>query len=486
MWAGAVVSANLILMAGIAVSLGALFYLVYYYGWTGRRHFADPIGAGWYFGVPITILAVLFASLRLKPSYKIATAVSGFALGMAVYGVELYLNILQHARFGADKALLALDGESKEVKREAARIAKQFGVDVDTRDRLQVIEDFAKQGIEAVPPIRLPIFVNGTEIMPLGGISDKMTVVCNQNGEYLTFRSDEHGFHNAKGVWQSINLKAVAVGNSFTMGYCVPSDKNYVALMNERYPGILNLAMAGEGPLSILAVLKEYLEPLQPKRVLWFYFEGNNLAELQDEKRSPILMRYLKEDFRQGLAGRQNDIDDALMNYVKTQRAKGSGGMRGRSYDFLDRTRDVVKLNELRKQFGLVHGTSKVEMAITSTATLNLFREILAQAKQRVVGWGGKLYFIYLPNWERFAQGDPGIGGRQRAQVLGFVNALGLPLIDLLPAFESQDRPLSLFPFRRPGHYNEKGHRLVADEVLKAMSQGGHIRESAGSEARVG
>src|SRR6266508_2260504 len=117
--------------------------------------------------------------------------------------------------------------------------------------------EFAKQGIEAVPQILLPIFdqqtgdgvksairINGVEVMPLSGISDKMTVVCNQNGDYLTYRSDEHGFHHPKGNWGSRNLEIAAVGNSFTMGYCVPSEKNFVALMRERCPAILNLGMA--------------------------------------------------------------------------------------------------------------------------------------------------------------------------------------------------------------------------------------------------
>jgi len=477
--------ANLVLIGGGSASLIVLAYLLYYYGWTGRRHFATPTGVGWYFVLPIAIFAVLLISLRFKPSYRITAAVLSLVLTTSMYGVELYLNALEHARFRPDKALLALEGESTEVKQQAAKIAKQFGVDVDTRDSIEVIEEFAKQGVEAVPQIILPIFdqqiddgvkaaihINSVEVMPLSGISDKMTVVCNQNGDYLTYRSDEHGFHNPRGSWPSSNLELAAVGNSFTMGYCVPSDKNYVALMKERYPGVLNLGMPGEGPLHILAMLKEYLEPLQPKRVLWFYFEGNNLAELQHEKRSPLLMRYMQDGFSQGLMGRQGEIDHALSAYVKIQQAKKVSEPHNRPHSALARMRDIVKLTGLRMQLGMVYGRSTAEMETVSEANVSLFHDILGRAKQRVGAWGGQIYFIYLPGWDRYVRAGPGIGGQQRAQILSRVNSLGLSLVDVLPAFAAQADPLSLFPFQRSGHYNEKGHRLVANEVLKSISSG--------------
>ena len=102
------------------------------------------------------------------------------------------------------------------------------------------------------------------------------------------------------------HIDIVAVGNSFTLGYCVPSDKNFVALIRRRYPGTLNLGMPGKGPLQVLATLKEYGVLLKPKLVLWFYSEANSLPELQYEKQSRILMRYLSGDFTQGLLARQS------------------------------------------------------------------------------------------------------------------------------------------------------------------------------------
>ena len=49
-------------------------------------------------------------------------------------------------------------------------------------------------------------------------------------------------------------------------------------------------------------------------------------------------------------------------------------------------------------------------------------------------------------------------------------NALTIPVIDVEPAFQAHDDPLSLFPFRRFGHYNEQGNQIVADTILRVLS----------------
>jgi lysophospholipase L1-like esterase len=96
---------------------------------------------------------------------------------------------------------------------------------------------------------------------------------------------------------------------------------------------------------------------------------------------------------------------------------------------------------------------------------VDLFREILSQAKSRVSASGGTLYFVYLPGNDAYID----MARKERPRILDLVRALGIPLIDIVPAFQAQSDPLSLFPFRGPGHYNKQGHRLVAEEVLKTL-----------------
>ena len=98
-----------------------------------------------------------------------------------------------------------------------------------------------------------------------------------------------------------------------------------------------------------------------------------------------------------------------------------------------------------------------------------LFREILSQAKTRVDAWGGQLYFVYLPEWARYND-YTSWGKTKRGSVLTMIESLGIPIVDIDPAFQANGDPLSLFPFRGLGHYNETGHRLVAEEVLRSLS----------------
>ena len=54
--------------------------------------------------------------------------------------------------------------------------------------------------------------------------------------------------------------------------------------------------------------------------------------------------------------------------------------------------------------------------------------------------------------------------------MLKVVNGLGIPVIDLEPRFQAESDPLSLFPFRKFGHYNERGNKLVAEAVLRTLA----------------
>jgi len=43
-------------------------------------------------------------------------------------------------------------------------------------------------------------------------------------------------------------------------------------------------------------------------------------------------------------------------------------------------------------------------------------------------------------------------------------------VIDVQPAFQAQDDPLSLFPFRKFGHYDERGNRVVASTLIRSLT----------------
>jgi hypothetical protein len=234
--------------------------------------------------------------------------------------------------------------------------------------------------------------------------------------------------------------------------------------------------MAGNGPLVELGTLREYAAAFSPRVVLWFYFE-NDLIELQKEEQNSLLLRYLDGDFRQGLVSIQEDIDHALGAFIEGEKA-ALMSQRFRKPErqpraYLDRLSSFVKLSQLRKKIGFIYGSTpeqEAKLAGFYGLTMDLFRKTLTHAKILTEQSGGKLVFVYLPGWGHYGN-EIGVREEARDQVLAIVRSLNLSLIDIHRVFQSHSDPLSLFPFRGFGHYNEEGHRLVAEEVLSEVAK---------------
>jgi hypothetical protein len=139
---------------------------------------------------------------------------------------------------------------------------------------------------------------------------------------------------------------------------------------------------------------------------------------------------------------------------------------------------EIIKLSETRQRLSLVDGNrietllknDPVEPRSKDRPAIELLHEILLRAKSLVGSWGGKLYFVYLPASNRYTNEQLNLG---RPAVLQTADKAGIPIIDIYPVFLAQKDPLSLFPLRFPYycHYSEKGHRLVAEEVLRSIAE---------------
>ncbi|NEP28791.1 MAG: hypothetical protein F6K49_45270, partial [Moorea sp. SIO3I6] len=401
------------------------------------------------------ILLFSFAVLKWRNETKVNFALALLSIGLALYLLEVLLFL--GVAGGMRKAI------EKRIRLEGLKRAQQSGVPFDRRTKLQVLMDLRKEGIEAYPAFPASI-LRGTEgvdvdenhIYPLSGVSNKLTILCNESGEWSVYQSDEHGFNNPPGIYENRGLDMVLIGDSFTHGSCVKPGEDIGGQLRQRNRQLLNLGNSSNGPLTELATLKEYGAPLRPRIVLWFYFEANDLQDIISEKKFSFLLQYLERDFSQGLLKRQPEIDQILVNYIKKQE-KSEAYRNSLSY----KVRSISRLYDLRRELRFI--TSKLSQSQASS--LPLFRKILSEAKDEVNSWDGQLYFVYLPAWNRYGRTSNNDNLHYRNNVLSLVEELEIPIIDFHEVMSTHPDPLSLFPFQIYLHYTAEGYRLLAEQI---------------------
>jgi hypothetical protein len=355
--------------------------------------------------------------------------------------------------------------------------ARAVGVSYDARGPLEVVADLRRGGVQAYPTIPLrslvsqapdgtwvsPVRLGGREAFPLGGISRVHTVLDNETGRYGEYDADEHGFNNPPGAWSGAPVSVVLVGDSFTQGCGVPPDSNLAAHLGRRFPRTVNLGIASSGPLAELGELREYGPILRPRVVIWNYF-GNDLIDLDIEKRS-LLARYVEPGFRQDLAAHQDELDRQMKAIIDAAAAQelGASARLGRFARFM----------RLRTLAGVAVNPAPPR----PPPDLALFQRVIHEAKVAVESWGGRLWFVYLPSWDRYGRrGPPPDDGR--VEVLAAAAREGLTALDLSELFDRQPAPLELFPYRLNGHYSALGYRVAGVELADRLAASGLLADA--------
>lgn len=367
---------------------------------------------------------------------------------LALYMVEIFLYLWEPTPWRRDNT------------REKA--AKKAGISYDIRTKWQVVQDLRRNGVDAYPAVFPHYFLpNGlmTEknaIVNLSGISMKTTVLCNESGEWITYVADEYGFNNPPGSWGEKETDIMLIGDSFVHGGCVKPGEDLGGQLRKYGWKVINVAMGGNGPLMELASLKEYAEPIKPKNVLWVYYEDNDFVDFQREKRSDLLRRYLENDFSQNLIHRQPEVDKALRHYIERELKTNVP-----KHDIFV----IIRLKHLMEKFKHLKRVL-VKKEYTFPPPEPLFGEVLKSARDRVNAWGGRLYFVYLPQWSRYVKKVDHDQWRNRKEVLSIVQELNVPIIDLhQEVFLNHPDPLSLVPLRLYGHYNAEAYKLIAAAI---------------------
>ena len=86
------------------------------------------------------------------------------------------------------------------------------------------------------------------------------------------------------------------IGDSYVQGACVDQESSISFLLKDKgINNVVNLSNSGIGPISELTMLSKYQKFLKPKKIFWFYYEGNDLNDLEREIENEYLFRAFKD-----------------------------------------------------------------------------------------------------------------------------------------------------------------------------------------------
>ncbi len=402
------------------------------FGWTGSVFF---------FGFPLVVGAILVALLRLERPWKINFVLSLVSLMTALYIAELIFTLTSPAASSPQ---------------------------IDARSQVDLVMEMREAGERATINIRPRFFVGDTKLgsqrlLPLGGVANSTIVLCNEIGKWVFYESDEHGFRNPRGIYDAEQVQVAGLGDSFAQGYCAESDETILGRIRLEFPNTLNFGMGGSGPLLELATLREYVAPLEPETVLWFYYEGNDLYNMDRESRDSVLMRYLTDSgFSQGLLERRDEIQPLMEDFaeagIERTQAEGTTTTLG-DYAWYLRKHPVFQFLTFHQLLGRLHLFPTPEETM-DTGDVHLLGRIFESAKHTVDSWGGDLHVVYLCQKKRFGRWYK--PSPHRDQVLRILDDLGVQVVDGCEIFGAEGNPLSLYQ----GHFTPRGNELIAEAIL--------------------
>jgi len=361
------------------------------------------------------------------------------------------------------------------LERARMHAAENAGIYFDKRTKFEFFLENKKDHVPVIVPksiVKVKKYFDSKNnfFLPLSGIANKKTILCNENGYWATYKSDNFGFNNPQNQWENNSKKIILIGDSFVLGSCVNQGFDIASNLRNKSLNVLNLGMGGNGPLLNYAILKEYINYINSDSIFWFYFEGNDIDELNKEKEDKYLSNYLLPNFSQNIPNNTYKSNVLLENFLSNTLTRISHYHYRDKFKFIffSKIQDILNRNKLNfiKHFF-------VPAFANEYINLNnyiLFEKILKEAQNLSMQKNNQIYFIYLPEYDRYNLMN--YDNEDYHIVKNIVHKLGIKFIDIhKEVFEKEKNPLKLFPFELRGHYNVEGYRKVSEAIYEFISK---------------
>ena len=299
------------------------------------------------------------------------------------------------------------------------------------------------------------IDLNNNNFFPLGTKPNSLNLLCNESGRWSIFESDRYGFNNPDNVWD-FDEHIILIGDSFVQGACVDQNNNISSNMIKfGKENTLNLSNSGMGPLSELALLMEHRVIINPTDIFLFYYEGNDIIDLNLEFQNEILFNYLVYGSLQYLVDpdKTSQIDKFFeTNYQKQKNIKKENVFES----FL----------KLKKSRNLIATLKNIYFPINKK-DLSLFNTTIERFKFLTDQLNSNFYFVYLPSYHRYSMLDFfEIDKFSKRKILEIVKQNNIKLIDIDDIMFTKKNFKNYYPNGQFGHFNETGYYEIA-KIIK-------------------
>lgn len=252
--------------------------------------------------------------------------------------------------------------------------------------------------------------INENSQIIFGDVTNSKIILCNEDGEYVFFKSDKFGFRNNNKNYDNQNFKngqmPILIGDSFGLGVCI-EDKIYLKNINDK---ILNLSVSGSGPISQIALINEYLIRFKTNKIIWLYYEGNDFLDLEIEMKNLIFKKYLNNfdkwpvyDYFKNI----NNTNKILVNYINN--LKKTKSIEGSSFKEIKKGKDfslnrLIKLTAVRNIFRNYRNHNNYGQSKKLNTYLNSLNELNKVLLKKNI----EIKFIFLPSYKSVARGEIG------------------------------------------------------------------------------
>lgn len=290
---------------------------------------------------------------------------------------------------------------------------------------------------------------------------------------------DSRGFRNDHLITQA---PVIAIGDSFLeAGLVGGADVFTTRLARQLQVEVANLGQGGYGPQQERIVLKRYGIPLQPKVVLWFFFEGNDLL---DVKRYQETLRNWDATVNQMHGFPEDSFTRsallALSGWI-TPKVEQDSPEAQRRICWLKNGTD----NNLEKIYLDYDGAP---LSASDLTGLDMAESELLQAHALASDKGAKFLLVYIPikfrvyhdlcQYPEDGYGKAWTLNDLPSRLQNWSRAHSIDFLDLTPPLKDAAAAGQLVYFADDGHWNAKAHEIVSAQLAEFIKQ--HNWEVAG------